>query len=79
MAFYLPTNLMIIATLSSANEILIEVYTKEGNFVRSSRLSTAELHSIPGMTVFTEGRIAILCTTKATRNESRKHVVYIST
>ena len=76
-AFPLPTNHVIIATLSSANVILIEVYTKEASVVRSSRLNTAELNSIQGMTVSAEGRIAILCTTKATRCESGKHVVYI--
>ncbi|KAL9966984.1 hypothetical protein ACROYT_G025135 [Oculina patagonica] len=44
--------------------LLVEVYTKDGEFVRSTQIHDEQIGGVGGITVTTEGRIAVVCKEK---------------
>ena len=73
MSFHLPTEHVLIANRDYQNKVKIRIFTKDGRIVRSIILTTDldYIHSLSGLAGTTEGRIAVLCSTK------EKHVVVV--
>ncbi|KAL9966959.1 hypothetical protein ACROYT_G025109 [Oculina patagonica] len=46
------------------DHLLVEVYTKDGEFVRSTQIHEERIADVEGITVTTEGRIAVACEAK---------------
>ena len=72
MTFHLATEHVLIANRHYRNNVTIHIFTKDGRIVRSIITTDLDnIHSLSGLAVTTEGRIAVLCSTK------EKHVVVV--
>lgn len=76
-AFHLSTEHIIIPLIRRNDTVNIEVLTKNGMPVHTVHLETEEIDSLSGIAVTTEGRIAVLCTTKESQRNSEKHLVLV--
>lgn len=76
-AFQLSTEHIIIPLIRRNDTVNIEVLTKNGMPVHTVHLETEEIDSLSGIAVTTEGRIAVLCTTKESQRNSEKHLVLV--
>ena len=75
-AFHLSTEHILITSISR-NIVNIEIRTKNGMPVHTVHLKSEKIDSVSGIAVTTEGRIAVLCTTKGSQRNSVKHLVLV--
>ena len=75
-AFHLSTEHILVPSLHNDGRVNIKILTKDGKPVHAIRLETEKIHCISGITVNTEGRIALLCTTQYQRNHEG-HLVFV--
>ena len=59
-AFHQLTESVVIAFMNEELVVVVEIFTKDGEFVRSTQIHEERLHDIIGMTVTRDGRIALL-------------------
>lgn len=77
-AFHLSTEHILISSISPiSRNVNIEIRKKNGMPVHTVHLKTEKIHSVSGIAVTTEGRIAVLCTTKGSQRDSEKHLVLV--
>lgn len=77
MAFHLSTEHILVPSWKYNGSVIIEIQTKDGKRMRIIDLKTENTDSISGITVTTEGRIAVLCTTEEIERNSQKHLVLV--
>ncbi|XP_078378073.1 uncharacterized protein LOC144661250 [Oculina patagonica] len=64
-AFHRASGHVVIAGKQRGKDhLLVEVYTKDGEFVRSTQIHDGQIGGVGGITVTTEGRIAVVCKEK---------------
>ena len=59
-AFHVLTEHVVIAGAKEESVVVVEIFTKDGEFVRSSQIHEKRSRGIAGMTVTRDGRIALL-------------------
>ena len=59
-AFHQLTEHVVIAGEKEQSVVVVEIFTKDGEFVRSSQIHEERIHYTAGMTVTRDGRIAVL-------------------
>ena len=60
MAFHRASEHVVIAVKVASGPMRVEIFTKDGEFKRSSEINAKRIHFILGMTVTMDGRIAVL-------------------
>lgn len=77
-AFHLSTEHILIPSGEyHDNALNIEILTKDGERVRNLRMETGKICYVSGITVTTDGRIAVLCTIQEIQSNDRKHLVLV--
>lgn len=77
-AFHLSTEHILIPSGEyHDNALNIEILTKDGERVRSLRMETGKICYVSGITVTTDGRIAVLCTIQEIQSDDEKHLVLV--
>ena len=61
-AFHRASEHVVVASVDLGKDLLhVEIYTKDGEFVRSTQIHEERVFCLRGITVTTEGRIAVVC------------------
>ena len=61
-AFHRASEHVVVAGVEQEKDLLhVEIFTKHGEFVRNTQIHEEGIHYLQGMTVTTEGRIAVVC------------------
>ena len=61
-AFHRASEHVVVAGVEQEKDLLhVEIFTKHGEFVRNTQIHEEGIHYLQGMTVTTEGRIAVAC------------------
>ena len=77
-AFHLSTEHILIPSRDYHDKALnIEIFTKDGERVRNLRMETGEICYVSGITVTTDGHIAVLCTIQEIQSNDEKHLVLV--
>lgn len=77
-AFHLSTEHILIPSVEYHDNALdIKILTKDGVRVRNLRMETGEICYVSGITVTTDGRIAVLCTIQEIQSNDKKHLVLV--
>lgn len=77
-AFHLSTEHILIPSGEyHDNALNIVILTKDGERVRNLRMETGKICYVSGITVTTDGRIAVLCTIQEIQSNDRKHLVLV--
>lgn len=77
-AFHLSTDHILIPSRDyHDNALNIEILTKDGERVRNLRMETGKICYVSGITVTTDGRIAVLCTIPEIQSNDMKHLVLV--
>ena len=59
-AFHRASDHVVFAGSTRETPLQVKIYTKDGEFVRSTQINDERIQYLPGMTVTTEGRIVVL-------------------
>ena len=60
-AFHRASERVVVAGVEEEKELLhVQIYSKDGEFVRSTQIHVKEIYGLRGITVTTEGRIAVI-------------------
>ena len=60
-AFHRASEHVVVASVEGKDLLHVEIYTKDGEFVRSTQIHEEGIFDLDSMTVTTEGRIAVAC------------------